>query len=704
MYVRPPTVTLFLLGLGRNGKTMDGRDVVRVAPTGANASTNELDDLARGVPVPLARISPDGTILWANDAALALVGQGPDELLGERLQDLCPDPHGADAVLEALRSGKGTSDQPLRLRGPGGGVRNVLVHLNVRRAADGQVQDARLALRDITDRVAVAAERGRLLDEAVASRESTTATTDGYLHFAPDWTITFARLNAGPERSAAIVGKTLWEVYPDVRGSEFEAHYRAAMADRQPRTFRAYYAPQDLWLENRLYPAGDGLALFYRDVGWHVDLERQLRERSRQQAAVARLGHSALRGTPIQDLLDEALAAIADVLKLDLLGVMEIVPTGFRVIAVHGYPDALRGRVLPASEFPQSSLALEQGKAVVVEDLAHETRFTPSALLLAQGAVSGLTLPLHGPDGPYGILGGHGRKARRFSEDDVNFADSVAHLLSSALQRSRADEELRRHRDDLETLVAQRTAALERAYQEMETFNYAVSHDLRGPVRAIVGFSTLLERQAIGLDAHGRELLDEVKRAADRMGDLIDHLLALSRADRAPASRVTVDLSGLAKEILDAEAARSPARRVRVDIEPGLAVDGDPDLLRIALENLLGNAWKFTVRAPDPCVRFGRRVEDGEAVLCVEDNGAGFDMADAGRLFKPFQRLHRSSEYDGTGIGLTTVRRIIDRHGGRIWATSQPGLGASFFFTLPGLSGPATAAGLPRSPGEAPSG
>ena len=658
---------------------------VRMKPDAAGPAS-ELDDLARSGPVPLARIAPDGTVLWANEATLALLGLGADELFGQPLPELCPDAPGAQALLEAMRTGRGATDQPLRLRAKDGSARHVLVHINVRRGADGAVQDARCALRDVTARVEVAQARERLMQEAVLDppgRDGVAPAMDGYLHFAPDWTITFARLNVGPERSAAIVGKTLWDVYPDVRGSEFEAHYRGAMADRKPRTFRAHYVPQDLWIENRLYPAGDGLALFYRDVGWHVDVERQLRERNRQQAAVARLGGSALRGTPMDRLLEEALAAVADVLSLDLLGVMEQVPGGFRIAAVHGYPAGLRGRLLPATEFAQSVHTLEQGRATVVDDLATETRFTPSTLLLAHGAVSGLTVPLHGPAGPYGILGGHARSARRFSPDDVTFVETVAHLLSSAMQRQRAEDELRLHRDQLEAVVAERTAALELAYREMEAFNYTVSHDLRAPLRAIGGFGSLLQhRYGPQLPPEASAMLDQVRAGVDRMGQLIEDLLELGRLQRLAPARVDVDLSALAQEVGE-DLRRGTGRDVELAIQPGLVASAEPALLRIVLENLLGNAWKFTRDAGQPRVEVAAVPGTAAPTFCVRDNGAGFAPERAGRLFEPFHRLHAQHEFEGTGVGLATVRRIVERHGGKVSAHGTPGAGAEFRFSLP---------------------
>ncbi len=421
-----------------------------------------------------------------------------------------------------------------------------------------------------------------------------------------------------------------------------------------------------------------------------------LTQRVRQQAAVARIGHLALQRQGLEEFFARACREVADALGTDTCVLLERVPgdewVQFR--AGHGFSPGFAPRA-DATAGSHPHYILRSGKPVVYEDLARETRFRPSPMLLAEGIRGGLSVVVPTSHGAWGTVGTHTRRLHAFSQDDVNFLEAVAHVLGAAIERRNTEAELQRSRDHLEALVRERTQRLEHANRELDAFSSAVSHDLRGPVRAIAGFSALLaQRHAGRLDPHGRELLEEVRRAVARMGDLIEDLLDLSRADRALPSRGPVDLSAMAREILAAEAARQPARAVRFEVEPDLLVEGDADLLRMALENLLSNAWKFTARTPDPRISVSKRREGEDLVLCVQDNGAGFDMADAGRLFQPFQRLHRRSDYDGTGIGLATVRRIIERHGGRIWAQAKPGAGATFYFTLPGPQPdvPATAA------------
>ena len=263
-------------------------------------------------------------------------------------------------------------------------------------------------------------------------------------------------------------------------------------------------------------------------------------------------------------------------------------------------------------------------------------------------------------------------------------------LNQDITEQREAQAEVQRLAQTLEQRVQERTAQLEAAYREQEAFSYSVSHDLRGPLRGIDGFSqVLLEDYRDRLDATGRSHLARIRAGVQRMGQLIEDLLKLSRLNRGELDRTQVDLSGLGRKVAGQLAQANPDARVEAVIQPGLVVHADPFLLQEMLENLLGNAWKFTSRRADPRVELGGRVEPGgERVFFVRDNGAGFDMAHAGKLFSAFQRLHLVTEFDGTGIGLAIVQRIVHRHGGRIWAEAEVGKGATFQFTLPGPAAP----------------
>lgn len=246
-----------------------------------------------------------------------------------------------------------------------------------------------------------------------------------------------------------------------------------------------------------------------------------------------------------------------------------------------------------------------------------------------------------------------------------------------------AEAELHRLNAELESRVRQRTAQLSAINEEVEAFTYAVSHDLRAPLRAIDGFSqALLEDYGDRLDAVGQDYLRRVRGAVERMTRLIDDLLKLSRLTRGELRTEPVDLSAMARAIAEELHAAHPERQVTFSIADGLVAPADPTLIRSVLENLLGNAWKFSRNVSHARIEFGRAMADSEVAYFVRDNGAGFDMAYADRLFGPFQRLHSTEEFEGHGIGLATVKRIVHRHGGRVWAEGRVGAGATFWFTL----------------------
>jgi len=268
-------------------------------------------------------------------------------------------------------------------------------------------------------------------------------------------------------------------------------------------------------------------------------------------------------------------------------------------------------------------------------------------------------------------------------------------LKQRGAEQTQATQELQAQAEKMEAevflhtkRVAEANRQLKEATAELDAFSYSVSHDLRAPLRSIDGFSlALMEDCGDRLDAQGRKHLERIRAAASRMAQLIDDLLSLSRVTRAEVHREAVDLSAMAHEVFRELQRAEPERRLEWQIMPGVVAEGDSQLLRVVLVNLLGNAWKFTGKQPRARIEFGFSQDNGASAFLVRDNGAGFDMAYADKLFGAFQRLHRMTEFPGTGIGLATVQRIIRRHGGRIWAEGTPGHGATFFFTLSGDGG-----------------
>ena len=256
-------------------------------------------------------------------------------------------------------------------------------------------------------------------------------------------------------------------------------------------------------------------------------------------------------------------------------------------------------------------------------------------------------------------------------------------IFEDITEQKRASEQIRELNTKLEQRVQQRTAELGVANRELETFAYSVSHDLRSPLRGIDGWSlALLEDYGEGLDETARKYLDTIRAEAARMGKLIDALLGLSRVTRAGIRRAPIDLAALAQPIVERLRAESPERSAEFVLAHGLQASADEALLGAVLENLIENAWKFTAQGEFTRIEVGVTEREGERTYFVADNGAGFDMAYAGKLFAPFQRVHRAADFPGTGIGLATVQRIIHRHGGRVWAEGEVNKGATIYFTL----------------------
>jgi hypothetical protein len=271
------------------------------------------------------------------------------------------------------------------------------------------------------------------------------------------------------------------------------------------------------------------------------------------------------------------------------------------------------------------------------------------------------------------------RMSEEVKRQKARLEEANRRLEEEIVERRRAEEETLRLNRELEIKVSELTVV----NHELESFSYSVSHDLRAPLRGIDGFSQmLLKKYSSCLDEKGRDYLNRVRDNAQRMGQLIDDLLKLSRITRVEMEKADVDLSLVARSIAQELKRRGPNRQVEFIVEEGARAVGDARLLKTAMENLLGNAWKYTARREKARVEFGAMKKDGEQVFFVRDDGAGFDMAYAHKLFDAFQRLHSDEQFEGTGIGLSIVQRIIHRHGGRVWAEGAIDQGATFYFTL----------------------
>lgn len=346
------------------------------------------------------------------------------------------------------------------------------------------------------------------------------------------------------------------------------------------------------------------------------------------------------------------------------------------------------GRIQRANRRAEELFGYPEGRLqqVVVEDLMPERFRKRHAMLRDQFSTA-----------PSARYLGEGRELVACREDGGEFPVEISlapvrmrgelYVVATIVDitdRKRAEAEIRSLNVSLELRVTQRTAELEEANKELDAFVYAVSHDLRAPLRAISGYSQILrEDYDDRLDEDGRGALERVRAAAERMDALTEGLLALSRSARGEFQHDHVDITAMSLRILDELARQDPKRKVDCVVEPGLTLEGDARMLEVAVGNLLSNAWKYTSRKEDAHIEVYGGESKGTRTICVKDNGTGFDPSQSSRLFKPFQRLHKEDEYPGIGIGLATVQRIVHRHGGRISADSEPGAGATFCMEFP---------------------
>jgi len=515
------------------------------------------------------------------------------------------------------------------------------------RDASGKIVRLQGAFQDITEQ-----KEAEARTQALETLLGTTleGITDGFCLMDKEWRFIF--LNSQAERmlqrsKGELLGKNLWQEFPAVAGTYVEHEYRTAVAEQRTTRLEAFYRPLKTWFVFHVYPTESGTAVYFQDITQRRAEQAQLR----------------LLETAVSRLNDIVIVAKVRPGKAD----PEIVFVNNAFVRLTGY-----SREEAIGQSPNFLWGPKSEGAEVERIRAAVRSWAPLRTEVLNYTKAG---------------------KERWVEIDItpiaNAAGKFTHWVAverDVTERKQQQQEILRLNSDLEDRVQLRTAQLAEANKELESFAYSVSHDLRSPLNTIHGFSKLLAKlDAEHISDKGKHYLDRIGVGVTQMGELIEGLLTLAHLSREEIKSERVDLSAMARQIERDHREREPQRQqqVQVHVQDGLYAHGDPRLLSAVLQNLIANAWKFSSKKPLARIEVGSEPgPDGNQVYFVKDNGAGFDMAFAHKLFGTFERLHSPGDFVGTGIGLATVKRVIERHGGKVWADSQLNEGAAFYFTL----------------------
>ena len=504
-----------------------------------------------------------------------------------------------------------------------------------------------------------------------------------------------------------VVGKTDFDLWPKELAEKYRKDDAEVMAQRQHRHVEetSLDGNEIHWVETFKTPVVDVHGNVLGTTGFSNDIT----ERKQREADIVRLSSTYRLLSQVNEAIvrsDDRNALFATIcrvasesglFRMAWIGMLDAQASSIVPVAHAGVEEGYLQRLHIRLDDERvasgpTATAVRNALHVVCQDIENDPKLLPwRDEALRRGYRSSGAFPIREAGAVVGTMSVYSAEISFFTPDVVQLMLELCADISFALdvfaekqRREQAEADLKQFNLELERRVYERTHQLEAANKELEAFSYSVSHDLRAPLRSIDGFSQiLLKKYQDQLDETGNDYLQRVRRASQRMGLLIDDLLQLSRVSRSALKRELVDVSAISENVMDDLRKTMPKRQVHFELQQGLSAYADPGLLRVVLDNLLGNAYKFTGRKADARIEFGKCDCDGESAFFVRDNGDGFNMDYAHKLFGAFQRLHGVNEFEGTGIGLATVRRIIQRHHGRIWADGKEGVGASFYFTLP---------------------
>lgn len=551
------------------------------------------------------------------------------------------------------------------------------------------------------------ADRRRAEEQAMKSQERLfdilESISDGFFTLDRMWRFTYVNheaLRLWRRGLGELIGRSIWEVVPDAVGTVFYEQYHRAVAEKVPASFEALSPLLDVWVEVRAYPSKEGLSVYFHDITERKIAQENVFRLNRLYSVLSKINEAIVRIREPGELYEEVcrIAVEDGLLRMAWIGLKDPVTLEVKPVASWGdeggYLDTIR---VVAADVPEgkgpTGRAVFEGKYFICSDIEVDPLMRPwKEKALSHGFRSSAAFPLRIGKDTIGAFTIYSEKPSFFTGEEIELLVSMARDVSFAIdfieneRRRRAVEEaLRDLNEELERKVKERTAGLEAAYREMEAFSYSVSHDLRSPLRIINGFAqVVLEDYGDKLDDKGKDLLKIIGTNAIRMDRLINGLLDLSRIGRQEMNVAEIDMEKMVKALCNDIGGTLSGRKVLFAVEPLPSVRGDAVLLRQVFENLLSNAVKFSRKRLEAVIEIGGRKDGREHVYFVRDNGVGFSMQYADKLFRVFQRLHNVKEFEGTGIGLSIVHRIVQKHGGRIWAEAKANEGATFYVALPG--------------------
>jgi PAS domain S-box-containing protein len=515
--------------------------------------------------------------------------------------------------------------------------------------------------------------------------------TDGFITLDRDWRFSYVNFQAErllQKSRAELMGKNVWEMFPESVDSPAYDNLQLAASKRISVEFEDHNLLFDRWYANKAYPIADGsLAVYFQDITVRRQIQEALRLTQEQQSddlmAMTRLQQLSTRLVQTGELgvlLRDILAASADLMATDKGNIQFYNPSNqsLRIMFHQGHEQPFLDHFAASGSETTSTMAARTLERVLIEDITVEPALEGTGdlpVLLADGIRAVQSTPLIGRDGRLlGMLSNHFKSQRRLAERELRYLDLLARMASDVIERAHSEEQLE-----------QRTRGLELLNSELESFSYMISHDLRTPLRSIAGFSELLKIAEGGkLDEEGKRYIEVISHNVNRMEEMIQALLHFSQAGREEPRYAVIDIHALASSVVHELEQMYTVRPGEVVVQTTPPAYGDGTLLRQVLANLIENAIKFSRHVPSPRIEVGAHIGKDETVYYVQDNGVGFDMQHAENLFQVFQRLHTG--FEGTGIGLALVKRIVERHGGRVWAQAKTGAGATFYFALPRVS------------------